>query len=137
MRPAPLLVVAFVAWTALGVATSFGWLPSHAWPLAGVAVAAAALLDLLRLRRRATPEVVREMPEALPIGIEREVTLHIESGPRRQCVDVFDLHPGGWESTGLPRPLRLPPDTVPTFRYPPRTTPRGALRFDDVTLRPP
>src|SRR3546814_3945986 len=112
MRPAPLLVVAFVAWTALGVATSFGWLPSHAWPLAGVAVAAAALLDLLRLRRRATPEVVREMPEALPIGIEREVTLHIESGPRRQCVDVFDLHPGGWESTGLPRSLRLPPDTV-------------------------
>src|SRR3546814_2365750 len=73
MRPAPLLVVAFVAWAALGVATSFGWLPSHAWPLTGAAIAIAALLDLLRLRRRATPEVVREMPEALPIGIERAV----------------------------------------------------------------
>src|SRR3546814_12759865 len=98
-----------------------------AWPLAGVAVAAAALLDLLRLRRRATPEVVREMPEALPIGIEREVTLHIESGPRRQCVDVFDLHPGGWESTGLTRSLRLPPDPVSSFGYrlrPPRSEER-------------
>src|SRR3546814_11444768 len=80
MRPAPLLVVAFVAWTALGVATSFGWLPSPAWPLAGVAISAAALLDLLRLRRRATPYVVRELPEALPSGFAREVTLHIESG---------------------------------------------------------
>src|SRR3546814_6648665 len=79
--------------------------------------------SLLRLRRRATPEVVREMPEALPIGIEREVTLHIESGPRRQCVYVFDLHPGGWESTGLPRSLRLPPDTVSSFGY--RLRPRS------------
>src|SRR3546814_11571076 len=70
MRPAPLLVVAFVAWTALGVATSFGWLPSHARPLAGVAIAAAALPDLLRLRRRPTPEGERAMPWGPATGIE-------------------------------------------------------------------
>src|SRR3546814_15687620 len=75
------------------------------------------------------------MPEALPIGIEREVTLHIESGPRRQCVDVFDLHPGGWESTGLPRSLRLPPDTVSSFGYRLRPTARGDFRFEGVQLR--
>src|SRR3546814_19573961 len=75
------------------------------------------------------------MPEALPSGIEREVTLHIESGPRRQCVDVFDLHPGGWESTGLPRSLPLPPDTVSSFRYRLRPTARGDFRFEGVQLR--
>src|SRR5690606_17078316 len=132
---APLLVVAFVAWAALGVAASFGWLPARAWPLAGAAIAVAALLDLLRLRRRATPEVARELPEALPIGIEREVTLQIESGPRRQRVDVFDLHPGGWESTGLPRSLLLPPDTVSSFGYRLRPTARGDFRFEGVQLR--
>src|SRR5690606_32996392 len=135
VRPAPLLVVAFVAWAALGVAASFGWLPARAWPLAGAAIAVAALLDLLRLRRRATPEVARELPEALPIGIEREVTLQIESGPRRQRVDVFDLHPGGWESTGLPRSLLLPPDTVSSFGYRLRPTARGDFRFEGVQLR--
>src|SRR5690606_21305129 len=112
-----------------------GWLPSSAWPLAGAAIALAALLDLLRLRRRATPEVVREMPEALRIGIEREVTLHTDAGPRRQRVDVFDLHPGGWESTGLPRSLRLPPDTVSSFGYRLRPTARGDFRFEGVQLR--
>src|SRR3546814_2268911 len=101
MRPAPLLVVAFVAWAALGVATSFGWLPSHAWPLTGAALAIAALLDLLRLRRRATPDVVREMPEELPNGLEREVTLNIDYGPPRQCGEVFDLDPGSRVEHGL------------------------------------
>src|SRR5690606_14638982 len=122
-------------WTALGVAASFGWLPSHAWQLAGAAIVAAALVDLLRLRRRATPEVVRELPEALPVGIEREVVLQVESGPRRQRVDVFDLHPGGWESTGLPRALVLPPDTVSSFGYRLRPTARGDFRFEGVQLR--
>src|SRR3546814_16727158 len=71
MRPAPLLVVAFVAWAALGVATSFGWLPSHAWPLTGAAIAIAALLDLLRLRRRAPPAILPHMPQAPPTRHER------------------------------------------------------------------
>lgn len=135
MSPAPLLVVLFVLWAVLGATASFGLLPMRAWLYAGVAIVVAALLDLLRLRRRATPEVVRELPEALPVGIEREVTLHLESGPRRQRVDVFDLHPGGWESTGLPRSLRLPPDTVSSFGYRLRPTARGDFRFEGVQLR--
>ncbi|MDN5781480.1 MAG: DUF58 domain-containing protein [Luteimonas sp.] len=135
MRPAPFLVVVLAFWAVLGVAASFGWLPPSAWQLAGAVIAVAALLDLLRLRRRATPEVVRALPEALPIGIEREVTLHIESGPRRQRVDVFDLHPGGGESSGLPRSLLLPADTVSSFGYRLRPTARGDFQFDGVQLR--
>lgn len=134
-RPGPALVAVLALWGVVGVAASFGVLPARAWQLAGAAIAVAALLDLLRLRRRATPEVVRELPEALPVGIEREVTLHLESGPRRQRLDVFDLHPGGWESTGLPRSLRLPPGTVSSFGYRLRPTARGDFRFEGVQLR--
>lgn len=135
MRPAPLLVVLLALWAALGLAAGFGWLPARAWPLAGAALAALALVDLLRLRRRATPEVVRQLPEALPVGIEREVVLQLESGPRRQRVEVFDLHPGGWESQGLPRTLVLPPGTVSSVGYRLRPTARGDFRFDGVQLR--
>ncbi len=135
MRPAPPLVVLLVLWAALGVAAGFGWLPARAWPPAGAAIAVAALVDLLRLRRRATPEAVRQVPEALPVGIEREVVLRLEAGPRRQRVEVFDLHPGGWESQGLPRTLVLPPGTVSSVGYRLRPTARGDFRFDGVQLR--
>jgi uncharacterized protein (DUF58 family) len=134
-RPAPALVAALALWGAFGVAASLGWLPSLAWQAGGFVIAMLATLDLLRLRARATPEVVRELPEALPIGIERDVTLHLESGPRRQRVDVHDLHPGGWESQGLPRRLLLPPQTVSSFAYRLRPNGRGDFSFDGVQLR--
>src|SRR3546814_15932258 len=71
MRPAPLLVVAFVAWTALGVVTLFVWLPLHAWPMAVVASADGGLRDLLRLSRSGKSDVVRELAEGLPIEMGR------------------------------------------------------------------
>ncbi|WP_242112038.1 DUF58 domain-containing protein [Luteimonas aquatica] len=134
-RPAPLLVGALALWAASGALASFGWLPARAWICGGAGLALIALVDAWRLRRRATPEVVREIPEALPIGIEREVLLHVEGGPRRQRVDVHDLHPGGWEAHGLPRALALAPGTVSSFPYRLRPDARGDFVFDGVQLR--
>lgn len=134
-RPAPTLIVVLALWALLGVATSFGWLPVVTWKVAGIALAALALLDVWRLRLRATPELVRELPDALPVGIERDVVLKLEAGPRRQRVDVYDLHPGGWESHGLPRRLALPANTVSSFSYRLRPSARGAFTFDGVQLR--
>ena len=122
-------------WGALGIATSFGWPLAQAWQVPGAGIALLALFDVWRLRRRTTPEIVREIPEVLPIGTEREVILHIESGPRSQRVDVHDLHPGGWEVQGLPRRLRLPPQTVSSFTYRLRPNARGDFSFDGVQLR--
>src|SRR5690606_26555499 len=134
-RPAPALVAALVPWAALGVVASFGLLPTRAWWLAGAAILAVALFDLLRLRRLPTPDVARALPEALPVGVEREVTLHLEAGARPLRVDVFDLHPGGWEASGLPRTLVLPADTVSSFGYRLVPTARGDFRFEGVQLR--
>lgn len=134
-RPAPALVVLFVAWGVLGVVASFGWVSASLWQACGAALALGAIVDALMLRRRATPEIVRTIPEALPIGIERDVTLQLESGPRRQRVDVHDLHPGGWEARGLPRRLRLPPNAVTSFDYRLRPNARGDFTFDGVQLR--
>src|SRR5690606_17146591 len=134
-RPAPALVVVLALWAALGIVASFDLLPVRAWWLAGAAIFVVALLDLLRLRRLPTPGAARTLPEALPVGVEREVTLHLEAGARRLRVDAFDLHPGGWESTGLPRTLVLPADTVSSFGYRLVPTARGDFRFEGVQLR--
>jgi len=109
VRPAPLLLWLLALWALLGLLASFALVPAPAWALVGALLALLAEIDALRLRRRPLPSVRRDLPEALAVGVERPVELVLEAGPRRQRVDVFDLHPVGWEAEGLPRRLDLVP----------------------------
>ena len=134
-RPAPALVVLAVLWGVLGVAASFGWLPAIAWAWVGGGLALLALVDLAALWRIGVPDVVREVPEALALGVDRGVTLHLDPGAHRQRVDIHDLHPGDWDVEGLPRQLVLAPGMVSSFEYRLRPNMRGAFAFDGVHLR--
>ena len=118
-RPAPALVGALVAWGGLGLAASIGQVSANVWLIAIAALAGLALLDLALLLGVATPEVARTLPEAWPIGVERDVELRIEHYGRGQRVTVHDLHPGGWAMRGLPRTLTLAADSVSTPTGPP------------------
>ncbi|MBZ0087798.1 MAG: DUF58 domain-containing protein [Thermomonas sp.] len=135
MRPAPALIWLLAGWALLGLLVSFALVPTLAWPLAGGLLALLALVDALRLRRQALPSVRRDLPEALAVGIERAVELVLEAGARRQRVDVFDLHPVGWEATGLPRRLDLAPGSDSRFAYRLRPVERGNADFIGVHLR--
>lgn len=134
MRPAPLLIALLVLWGLSGLAVLFANVPLLAWQLTGAGIALLAIGDALLLRRRPTPQVSREIPEALPLGIERDVTLRVES-MSRQRIDLFDLHPGGWPAQGLPQRLKLASATAATFSYRLRPTARGDATFDGVQLR--
>ena len=134
MRPAPLLVALLVLWGLSGFAVLFAGVPLWAWQVAGGVVVVFALLDALWLRRRKTPQVVREISEALPLGIERDVGVRIES-LSRQRVDVFDLHPSGWPMQGLPQTLTLAAGTASAFSYRLRPITRGDALFNGVQLR--
>jgi uncharacterized protein (DUF58 family) len=134
MRPAPLLIALLALWGLSGLAVLFAGVPLLAWQLAGAGLVALALGDALLLRRRATPRVAREVPEALPLGIEREVILRVES-TRPQRLEVFDLHPGAWPSQGLPRRLALDAGTAASFGYRLRPVARGDALFEGVQLR--
>lgn len=122
-------------WAALGLAASLGWLPALAWQASGAAFALVALVDLIALLRRATPQVERRVTETWPIGVERPVTLTLAGGASRQTLDVFDLHPGDWAMQGLPRRLRLRADQATSVDYQLRATARGDFVFDGVQLR--
>ena len=134
MRPAPLLIALLVLWGLSGFAVLFAGVPLWAWQVAGTTVVVLALLDALWLRRRPTPQVLREISEALPLGIEREVGVRLES-LSRQRVDVFDLHPSGWPMQGLPQSLTLAAGTAASFSYRLRPIARGDALFDGVQLR--
>ena len=134
MRPAPLLIVLLSLWGLSGLAVLFAEVPLRAWQITGLAITLLAMIDALLLRQRVTPHVIREIPEALPLGIERDVTLRVES-MRRQRLEVFDLHPGAWPAQGLPQKLKLAAATASIFSYRLRPTARGDATFAGVQLR--
>ncbi len=139
-RPAPGLVWACAVWAAIGIAVSARWLPAVYWQGAGAALLVLAVFDLWRLRVASTPEVARSLPEAWPIGVEREVELRIEHHGRRQRLQVHDLHPGDWAlrddgAVDMPRTLTLAADSVTTLRYRLQPGTRGNFRFDGTQLR--
>ncbi len=134
-RPAPALVWVLVAWGVLGLIASLGWIAPIIWSATGAVLALLSAMDLWRLLRAPTPEIARSLPEAWPIGVEREVQLRIEHYGRRQRVDVHDLHPGDWAMRDMPRTLTLDADSVATLVYHLRPAMRGNAHFEGAQLR--
>ncbi|HEY5851234.1 MAG TPA: DUF58 domain-containing protein [Lysobacter sp.] len=124
-----------VLWAALGVAVAFAYAPLQAWSAAGLGLLVLVLFDAAQVLRRATPRVERRLADTWPIGIERPVTLSLESDERNQRLDVFDLHPGGWRMHGLPRRLKLRAGEAASFDYHLCANARGDFRFEGVQLR--
>lgn len=133
-RPAPLLIAGLAGCAAVGGWAAFGAIGFEAWGWFCAALAALAILDALALRRAPTPEVRRQLPDALAIGVEREVLLEFGAGERPCTVDVHDLYPGAWEAQGLPRRIALKPGTAASFGYRLRPTARGAFEFEGVQM---
>jgi len=134
-QPSLWLVMALLGWSALGVAASFGVLPARVWQLTGVNLLVIAGFDLLWLLRRPTPEVVREVAQVLPVGVPGEVRLHLRPGNARQWLEVYDHHPGGWASEGLPRHLCLKPGETASIGYRIHPDTRGEFAFARTDLR--
>ncbi len=135
MRPGALLIALLALWGVSGLAVAFAAASPGIWPAAGFAIALLALTDALWLRRLPTPMVSREVPEALALGIEREVRLRLEPAGRAQRMDVYDLHPGGWEAQGLPCRVDLAVDAASSFAYRLRPVARGDEVFGGTQLR--
>ena len=134
MRPAPALLLLLAACAVLGALVLSGHAPPAAWWSAGAGLVLLALVDALWLRGRPTPEVERQLPEALPVGHRREVVLRLTDA-RSQQVEVFDLHPSGWPVEGLPRRIRIAKGQATLLRYRLTAAARGLAEFPGTQLR--
>ena len=135
MRPALPLVVALLGWAALGLLASADLLPARGWAWAGGLLALVAAVDALRLRRLPLPDAARRMPDALPVGVVRDIALLLDNGAATLRVDVHDLHPVGWQADGLPRTLSLAPHSETRIDYTLRPLERGDAEFAGIHLR--
>lgn len=136
MRPGLPLLVLLAALAAAGAVHLAGWLPLQGWQGLAAGLALLAALDLLRLYRLPLPRVERQLPEVMAVGAWREVGLElVHEAARPLRLEVFDLHPGGWDCQGMPRRLRLPPASSARLSYRLRPHARGSFRFDGTHLR--
>lgn len=136
MRPAPALVAALLSCALIAALALLGLLPGGAALAAAGLLLLVALPDALALRRLPSPQVERDLPPVVPVGVERAVVLRLRSSIGRPlAVQVHDLHPGDWPVFGLPRAAVLPPGRELDLTY--RLTPgeRGAFQFDGCALR--
>ncbi|WP_395682689.1 DUF58 domain-containing protein [Dokdonella sp.] len=136
MRPTSFLVALLLLLAGAGLLVAFDWLPVSVLGVLCLALAALGLLDARRVRALPSPEVARELPAVVPVGVERRVELRLHNVARRSLrLDVHDLHPGDWPVFGLQRHVVLPPGRTLDVAY--RVTPaaRGAFAFDGCAVR--
>lgn len=126
----------------LGTATALQFkvpdtLHSIAWGLL-LALLLLATLDAIRLRRRPSPRVQRQMPGSLALGRWGEVRLALEHDfPQPLTVQVFDHVPDGLSVENLPQSIALRPGESSELGYRLRPLRRGHFSFSRCEIQLP
>ncbi|UOP11970.1 DUF58 domain-containing protein [Pseudomonas palleroniana] len=112
-------------------------LHSVAWGLL-LALLLLSLLDALRLRRRPSPRVERQLPGSLALGRWGEVRLAVQhSYPQPITLTVFDHVPDGLSLENLPQSIELRPGERCELGYRVRPLRRGHFSFSRCEIHLP
>ncbi len=112
-------------------------LHSMAWGLL-LALLLLTLLDAMRLRRRPSARVQRQMPGSLALGRWGEVRLTLEHDyPQPMTVQVFDHVPDGLSLENMPQSIELRPGERSELGYRLRPLRRGHFSFSRCELHLP
>jgi uncharacterized protein (DUF58 family) len=146
MKPSRALLI--LLGVLLGLAIALGALQAlavsvprslHAlWWGALLALLGAALVDALRLRRRPSPRIDRQLPGNLPLGRWSEVRLclhHAYAQPL--ALEVFDHVAAGMAFEHLPQRIELHPGEQTLFTYRVRPLVRGHFHFAQCEISLP
>ena len=134
--PAPATLVLLMFWALLGLAASIGWLAPSAWQAAGLALLAAGVLDAWRVHAPAHAAVCdRRLADTWPIGVERPVTLNLETPRVASRWTCSTCIPAVGPCAGCRAGCELRRGESRQLDYHLRANERGDFRFDGVQLR--
>lgn len=112
-------------------------LSAISWALL-LALLTLALLDIVRLKRRPSPRLKRQMPGSLALGRWGEVQLVVEHDFTQPLkVQIFDHAPEGLLFEHLPQSLELQPGQLSQITYRLRPLQRGHFRFEQCEINLP
>lgn len=134
---------------AIGAGAAFAPTAMIAWSIAGAAVALAMGVDTWRLGSEPDPDVIREAPDSVAIGIWTDISVEIRADwDRPVTMELHDTPPGHFDTKGLPAEATLEPlDSAASPRrasdakarlrttYELKAVERGAHEFGPVHLR--
>ncbi len=110
------------------------------WAIALSLLVLSAATDAWRLHRRAGPELHRRLPQALPLGVDREITLRLENETEHaQELAVYDHPPSSMTIHDLPQRVRIGPSEGAQISYRVHPLVRGSYQFGltELLLRSP
>jgi uncharacterized protein (DUF58 family) len=105
-----------------------------------LALLALAILDAIRLKRRPSPRVQRQMPGSLALGRWGEVRLEVEHDFQQPLnIEIFDHVPEGLSFENLPLSVELQPGQYSQISYRLRPLKRGHFSFEycEISLPSP
>lgn len=136
LLPTPLALWIATLWVAICVSSAAGILPPPAWQYAGLAFAALLAGDGWRVLRMPLPEASRDAPGVLASRRWHDVEIFVGNASRSAVdVEVYDHHPGSFETEDLPIRVRIPARGWTKTRYRMRSGQRGAFHFGCLQVR--
>lgn len=136
--PRPTSRLLALAWALSAFALLAAFLPYllPVWQVVVVLLGGALIFDAASLWKTRLPMLTREMPHTFAIGRWHEVAIHLAyDGLRALDIELFDLHPGVTDVTGMPCVARLLPKTNMRFAWKIRFRERGDFTFAGTHLR--
>jgi uncharacterized protein (DUF58 family) len=135
MRPARLLFILLIAWSAAGLAAALQPNLAALWQAGGIALFLAAGFDAWQGWRLRMPRIERRVPASLALSTWREISLILDNpAPHALQLDVFDAYPPHCDWQGMPQLLQLPARSQTEIRYRVRPLRRGEIEFSGVHL---
>lgn len=114
----------------LGIGAGLQWYPTVVWSALAVLVLIAVAADFVACRSLRPPNVRRDMPTSLSLGVRSLVGLEVTSHSRFQAYALLhDVHPVNFKAPELPLAIRLT-HGVSRYEYGVRPTTRGDAHFD-------
>lgn len=126
-------VAGFLA-TAIVVSFYPEWQELWLWALGAFILM--ALYDAWQVRRLPNIQVTRDVPNSLPVGVQRNVVLTVTQQTQRPLtLELFDHAPAELAVQGLPIRFSLPPNEFAKPQYSIRPIERGRYEYQIVQAR--
>lgn len=135
LRPNRLLLLFALLWLVVAIASLLKVATVLQWQLVGMSLLFISLIDALRSYTLVTPEVRREINNALAVGVKSSATLiFTNTSTHRLTLDVLEDYPLSCQIFDLPQKIHLSARSEHAIQYHLQPNKRGDIHYHGVYL---
>ncbi|WP_455203321.1 DUF58 domain-containing protein [Kaarinaea lacus] len=136
MKPSSFTLLLLFFWALLGVAAAYQAEAVQLWNAAGIVLVVVLLFDAFNVYREPNIRIERHLAHNLPVNSWSHCKLIIRNqGDRDYELQIYDLHPGRFKTSGLPIALKLGRGLFSEAQYRLLPTQRGDEHFSGLHVR--